>query len=933
MKITGWRVDGYGVLRDHQVHDLPAGISVLLGPNEAGKTTLLDFLRSVLFGFPDRRHSRPGHPPLVGGRHGGALELTGDDGRQWRLERHRDGAGPVLTCTNAHELTAELAAIPRATDDESLRRLLGGADAELFRTVFAFGLAELSSFRLLESEDVRDLVFSAGVLGAGRSATRAAKALAAQQALLVRPRQGDATANRLRRRLSELERDLRELRTEAEQYPERALALTRATRLARSARDEADRCRQRVLDLECLERCLPVWNERRAACAELDELGRPTGAASALLDRASDIRLLVQRRSGHEERVARRQALGKQLADLDRTISESLAGLDSTPPRGWTAHPAPELGASEDVEALARRSRELAAHLDSAAADLARPLGGALDVTVGGALDVTVGGALDVTVGATTGDLAPPARPLGLEASGSRTGEARQPAATRQSLGELRLLAGERDRLVAERTARAHDERLASLAAPRSRGAPVIGYAAAALALLAAVGAGAVAVAVAVAHRHLGTAVTAVLAGTAIALVILAVVALVVASSRRGPSQPTDLTPQRDEDERNLVDLDRIVEAVADLARSVGLPAAPSTAEIDVALARLDAVMAARQRIEQLRTLARTRSALVDAIVALEAAITRFDSRVAELTLGIYDAANGTGSTGPAVSLDELDRMDHELVEVERTELRRAKLEHSVRVCDAELTRALGAGAAAGRLRAELESGDASPWAQEREELTARIQRADAEQDKLLRAQHERERDLAELESSARLAELETARSACRTELEAALERYAVLGIARALLARTLALYERERQPAVVARAAALFATVTDGRYPRLLAHVDDEAGGDHGIEAVTASGARIDVADLSRGTAEQLYLCLRIALAESFAARAEALPLVLDDVLVNFDPTRRRAVARVVGEYARRHQVLVFTCHPDVAQMLATTVPDSRVVELDRTT
>ena len=57
----------------------------------------------------------------------------------------------------------------------------------------------------------------------------------------------------------------------------------------------------------------------------------------------------------------------------------------------------------------------------------------------------------------------------------------------------------------------------------------------------------------------------------------------------------------------------------------------------------------------------------------------------------------------------------------------------------------------------------------------------------------------------------------------------------------------------------------------------------------------------LSRGSIEQLYLCLRIGLAETFAERAEALPIIFDDVLVNFDPARAASVAEVLAETAER--------------------------------
>lgn len=55
MIIDGWWVDGFGCLHDHEVAGLGTGVTVVVGANEAGKSTLLGFLRAVLFGFADRR--------------------------------------------------------------------------------------------------------------------------------------------------------------------------------------------------------------------------------------------------------------------------------------------------------------------------------------------------------------------------------------------------------------------------------------------------------------------------------------------------------------------------------------------------------------------------------------------------------------------------------------------------------------------------------------------------------------------------------------------------------------------------------------------------------------------------------------------------------------------------------------------------------------
>lgn len=121
-----------------------------------------------------------------------------------------------------------------------------------------------------------------------------------------------------------------------------------------------------------------------------------------------------------------------------------------------------------------------------------------------------------------------------------------------------------------------------------------------------------------------------------------------------------------------------------------------------------------------------------------------------------------------------------------------------------------------------------------------------------------------------------------------------------------------------------MFGLVTEGRYQRVFRTPDEE-----GIVVADRNGLTKAPEDLSRGAAEQLYLCLRLGLAEEFSRRAEPIPLVMDDVLVNFDPARRVTTARLLLEFAERHQVLLFTCHPEITDLVKRERPDVFVVHM----
>ena len=97
MKIAALEIDGYGVWSGLKVERLSDGMNVLYGPNEAGKTTLLQFVRSVLYGFsPERRRY---FPPVHGGRPGGWIEVVGANGR-FQIDRHDDADGAARPRAN-----------------------------------------------------------------------------------------------------------------------------------------------------------------------------------------------------------------------------------------------------------------------------------------------------------------------------------------------------------------------------------------------------------------------------------------------------------------------------------------------------------------------------------------------------------------------------------------------------------------------------------------------------------------------------------------------------------------------------------------------------------------------------------------------------------------------------------------------------------------
>jgi uncharacterized protein YhaN len=208
----------------------------------------------------------------------------------------------------------------------------------------------------------------------------------------------------------------------------------------------------------------------------------------------------------------------------------------------------------------------------------------------------------------------------------------------------------------------------------------------------------------------------------------------------------------------------------------------------------------------------------------------------------------------------------------------------------------------------------------------AQTELSDLEQ-RLLQARHESGRVEERITMMERSEERSRALSRQETilaRIDEAAEQWAVITLCRALLDETRKIYETERQPEVLRQASSFFSIMTERRYVRVVAPLD---GGE--IQVERADGSRLGPALLSRGTAEQLYLSMRLALVREYANHVDPLPVVFDDIFVNFDPDRSRTSLQALRELCATHQVLLFTCHPHLVKQVEETFPEAKIFSL----
>ena len=205
MRISSIYIDGFGIFHDESLSGLDSGLVLFQGNNESGKSTLLGFVRTILFGFPRANSQDPNYHPLSGGVHGGRIGLVTDAGEEFIIER-KPGKGGGLITVNGPD--------GNSGGYELLQQLLGGVTYELFKNIYAFSLSELQTINTLKAESIRSVIYGAGAGTAMLALPRASKKINDRLNKLFRPGGRKPAINK---KIIELEHIRSELRKASKQ--------------------------------------------------------------------------------------------------------------------------------------------------------------------------------------------------------------------------------------------------------------------------------------------------------------------------------------------------------------------------------------------------------------------------------------------------------------------------------------------------------------------------------------------------------------------------------------------------------------------------------------------------------------------------------------------------------------------------------------------
>ncbi len=312
MRIQEIEIDRFRIWRNLTLPLNRDGLNVFYGPNEAGKTTLMRFVRAVLYGFAPEDVAGSGRAApwrgSVGVEHRGrrfSIRRTAETGGRGRLEVRgfRKQRPP----------------------ERQLSRLLARTSEEVFEDIFAIGLKELQQLATMDSEDVADRIYGLSLGSEGRALLAAIADVRESRLQLL-----DAKHNQ--GRLPDLFDRYEQLLAEGPRYDgsrEKHAALCRERGELEQQIDQLRR-RENVLDSNLtgyrhLQRCSGPWNRIRTLQAELAGLPAAHEVPGELFDqiRQLDEKIHAAERQRDTARAAceqaRRQAAAVgEASSLDR---------------------------------------------------------------------------------------------------------------------------------------------------------------------------------------------------------------------------------------------------------------------------------------------------------------------------------------------------------------------------------------------------------------------------------------------------------------------------------------------------------------------------------------------------------------------------------------------------------------------------------------
>ncbi|QGQ44523.1 ATP-binding protein [Metabacillus sediminilitoris] len=253
MKIVELKIDGYGKFEDQCFKFENSHLQIIYGENEAGKSTIMSFIHSILFGFPTKQQSENRYEPKKGKAYGGYIVIRTDDNTQLKIiRRHGKTGGQVRIEFEDGEVV---------DGDEYLQTILSGIDRDTYRSIFSFDIHGLQQIQKMNSDHIGKFLFLSSIYGAEALFT-IEHALMKQQEMIFKPSGKRPILNEGLAKLKDSHTQLHEAKRKNNEYQQLIIKRDSLEEQLTSLALTKKQLDQKQRELEKIQSVLPLVRER-----------------------------------------------------------------------------------------------------------------------------------------------------------------------------------------------------------------------------------------------------------------------------------------------------------------------------------------------------------------------------------------------------------------------------------------------------------------------------------------------------------------------------------------------------------------------------------------------------------------------------------------------------------------------------------------------
>ena len=963
MKIDRLHIDGFGIFHEKQITGFQKGINVLYGPNEAGKSTLLDFIRFTLFDYP--RYLQDRRTPLNGGKHGGRIWLKSSLNEPLMIYRNGN-AKDVLVKYKDQE----------TTNLNLYRQLIGNASIDLYKNVYAITLDELMAVQQLSDSGMEDHIFSMGMGLSGVDFGKFESGLVDHADHFFKVRGRTQILPELVDQIQQKEDAILQLKNKLGEYnrlSEERESLESQLGFIRKKREELSAKKNKYADLS---KAYPAFVEYQQAQSVLMEIGNIKTHSKKLLEQYEEVKkaLSVEEQSLEEVKQELNQFIEQQSKlEWDEVLSEHGHLLD---------YFKTTVKLYEEAKARNGNEKEKRAKANANKESISQRLGNFIQAEQ----LIKLEGTFELQAQAT--EMLEEQQKLERKRDTKKEVEARLSS----ELKALKALKSQvEDKIQAlpinshEARQKANEERieldtLFKQALERAGGNTKGPSRAPFILVLIFLGVGGMLFFV-----------NLIAAGLVVGVALISLLLILVTSKRSSvpfsSDSPTEINKKIEEIKSTI----NLFDESEEKSQEVGLQLSSKEKELDVVTddllklnrslneledkwkntmqnLKLPEHLAPQQigdfvsNVEEFKREHRIVLEAENSIKNNETFIQTFEEKVHSVTPG-RDEVEGS------FIYSLIEKMEKNEEEKRKSEALKQSVLQSENKKDTILKRiarhkeeinnifsAIGVKEekmlyeqferqkefqeanekktnAAKNIQTlcgaehlestidELEKFTPSLLNSKKEETEQEYEVIKNEFDEINRKLASVSANIKHILEPDEMYELQNAKESLETRLIEETKEWLSTKMALAILNESKQKYEDEKQPEVITQTREYFKAITENAYNDLRISLSEKH-----VSILDATGKVKTVEELSRGTREQLLLALRFGLIEEYEKNAEPLPVVLDDIMVNFDIHRAENLVSVLSDFAKNRQVVLFTCHEhtrDLFQANGATVID----------